>query len=115
MRILRFQIETTDRLRAFAGDPDVNKLSHQHGPWTATGTISRTMLLPTTCRATRSRKQSMRKAFNFGDCATRSDTDQRSVSSEVPCQRSRLMQIASPLRRNSARAREWATPSRSAP
>ena len=36
----------------------------------------------------------MRKAFNFGACATRSDTDHRSVSSEVPCQRSRLMQLA---------------------
>jgi len=40
MRIYVFKSETTDRLRAFAGDPDVNKLPRQHGPWTATGTIS---------------------------------------------------------------------------
>lgn len=40
MRIYVFKSDTTDRLRAFAGDPDVNKLPRQHGPWTATGTIS---------------------------------------------------------------------------
>jgi len=40
MRIYVFKSETTDRLRAFAGDPDVNKLPRQHGPWTATGTIA---------------------------------------------------------------------------
>jgi len=39
MRIYVFKSETTDRLRAFAGDPDVNKLPRQHGPWTVTGTI----------------------------------------------------------------------------
>src|SRR5215475_12723692 len=40
MRIYVFKSETTERLRAFAGDPDVNKLPRQHCPWTATGTIS---------------------------------------------------------------------------
>ena len=40
MRIYVFKSESTDRLRAFAGDPDVHKLPRQHGPWTATGTIS---------------------------------------------------------------------------
>jgi hypothetical protein len=40
MRIYVFKSETTTGLRAFAGDPDVNKLPRQHGPWTATGTIS---------------------------------------------------------------------------
>jgi len=40
MRIYVFKSETTDGLRAFAGDPDVNKLPHNHSPWTVTGTIS---------------------------------------------------------------------------
>jgi hypothetical protein len=40
MRIYVFKSETTAGLRAFASDPDVNKLPRQHGPWTATGTIS---------------------------------------------------------------------------
>jgi hypothetical protein len=40
MRIYVFKSETTERLRAFAGDPDVNKLPHQHGPWTVTGAIA---------------------------------------------------------------------------
>jgi len=40
MRIYVFKSETADRLRAFAGDLDVNKLPRQHGPWTVTGTIS---------------------------------------------------------------------------
>jgi hypothetical protein len=40
MRIYVFKSETTDRLRAFAGDPDMNKLPRQHGPWTVTGTIT---------------------------------------------------------------------------
>jgi hypothetical protein len=40
MRIYVFKSETTDRLRAFAGDPDVNKLPRQHDPWTVTGTIT---------------------------------------------------------------------------
>jgi hypothetical protein len=39
MRIYVFKSETTAGLRAFAGDPDVNKLPRLHGPWTATGTI----------------------------------------------------------------------------
>jgi hypothetical protein len=39
MRIFTFKSEVTAGLRAFAGDPDVNKLPRQHGPWTATGTI----------------------------------------------------------------------------
>jgi hypothetical protein len=40
MRIYVFKSETMERLRAFAGDPDVHKLPHQHGPWTATGAIA---------------------------------------------------------------------------
>jgi hypothetical protein len=40
MRIYVFKSETTERLRAFASDPDVNKLPRQHGPWTVTGSIS---------------------------------------------------------------------------
>jgi hypothetical protein len=40
MRIYVFKSETTQRLRAFAGDPDVNKLPRQHSPWTVTGTVS---------------------------------------------------------------------------
>ena len=40
MRIYVFKSETTDGLRAFAGDPDVNKLPRKHSPWTVTGTIS---------------------------------------------------------------------------
>ena len=40
MRIYVFKSETTDGLRAFAGDPDVNKLPLKHSPWTVTGTIS---------------------------------------------------------------------------
>jgi hypothetical protein len=40
MRIYVFKSERRERLRAFAGDPDVNKLPRQHGPWTVTGTIS---------------------------------------------------------------------------
>jgi hypothetical protein len=39
MRIYVFKSETTKMLRAFAGDPDVNKLPRQHGPWTVTGAI----------------------------------------------------------------------------
>jgi hypothetical protein len=39
MRIYVFKSETTEKLRAFAGDPDVNKLPRQHGPWTVTGAI----------------------------------------------------------------------------
>jgi hypothetical protein len=39
MRIFVFKSETRDGLRAFAGDPDVNQLPSQHGPWTATGVI----------------------------------------------------------------------------
>ena len=40
MRIYVFKSETTDGLRAFAGDPDVNRLPRQHSPWTVIGTIS---------------------------------------------------------------------------
>lgn len=40
MRIYVFKSETTKMLRAFAGDPDVNKLPRQHGPWTITGAIA---------------------------------------------------------------------------
>jgi hypothetical protein len=40
MRIYVFKSETKVWLRAFAGDPDVNKLPRPHGPWTAIGTIS---------------------------------------------------------------------------
>ena len=40
MRIYVFKSETTAWLRAFAGGPDADNLPRQHGPWTATGTIS---------------------------------------------------------------------------
>jgi hypothetical protein len=40
MRIYVFRSETKKRLRAFAGDPDVNKLPRQHGPWILTGAIA---------------------------------------------------------------------------
>jgi len=73
-----FKSGSTDRLRAFTGDPDVKRLPRQHGPWTVLGLQHLTILLPTTYRAMRSRKQSLRKAslwkaFNFGACATRSE------------------------------------------
>ena len=40
MRIYVFKSESTERLRAFAGDPDVNSLPRQHGPWVITGAIA---------------------------------------------------------------------------
>jgi hypothetical protein len=40
MRIYVFKSASTERLRAFAGDPDVNKLPSQHGPWVITGAIA---------------------------------------------------------------------------
>jgi hypothetical protein len=40
MRIYIFKSEATGGLRAFASDPDRDNLPRQHGPWTATGTIS---------------------------------------------------------------------------
>ena len=40
MRIFVFRSESKKRLRAFAGDPDVNKLPRQHGPWILTGAIA---------------------------------------------------------------------------
>jgi hypothetical protein len=46
MHIYVFKSKTTGRLRAFAGDPDVSKLLRQHGPWTATGTITPPYNLP---------------------------------------------------------------------
>jgi len=75
------------------------------------GRSHRTTLLPTICRAMRSRRQSIRKAFNFGAYATKSDTDRCRVSSEVHS----LPPIAADARfpsrlgRNSAGDREWAT------
>jgi hypothetical protein len=40
MRIYVFKSVSTERLRAFAGDPDVNSLPRQHGPWVMTGAIA---------------------------------------------------------------------------
>ena len=40
MRIYVFKSSSTARLRAFAGDPDVNNLPRQHGPWVITGAIA---------------------------------------------------------------------------
>jgi hypothetical protein len=71
MRICVFKSETTDQLRAFAGNPEVNKLPRQHGPWTATGTIAPDKAPP--YNLPRSRKQSTQKAVNFGACGTRSE------------------------------------------
>ena len=39
MRIYMFKSESSDRLCAFTGAPDVAKLPQQHGPWTATGIV----------------------------------------------------------------------------
>src|SRR4029077_10856394 len=40
MRIYVFRSSSTARLRAFAGDPDINNLPRQHGPWVITGAIA---------------------------------------------------------------------------
>jgi hypothetical protein len=40
MRIYVFKSVSTERLRAFASDPDVNNLPRQHGPWVITGAIA---------------------------------------------------------------------------
>jgi hypothetical protein len=40
MRIYVFKSASTERLRAFASDPDVNNLPRQHGPWVITGAIA---------------------------------------------------------------------------
>jgi hypothetical protein len=40
MRIYVFKSSSTARLRAFAGDPDINNLPRQHGPWVVTGVIA---------------------------------------------------------------------------
>jgi hypothetical protein len=40
MRIYVFKSMSTERLRAFARDPDVNNLPRQHGPWVMTGAVA---------------------------------------------------------------------------
>jgi hypothetical protein len=40
MRIYVFKSTSTERLRAFASDPDINNLPRQHGPWVITGAIA---------------------------------------------------------------------------
>ena len=40
MRIYVFKSASTERLRAFAADPDINNLPRQHGPWVVTGAIA---------------------------------------------------------------------------
>jgi hypothetical protein len=40
MRIYVFSSFSTERLRAFARDPDVNNLPPQHGPWVMTGAVA---------------------------------------------------------------------------
>jgi hypothetical protein len=40
MRIYIFKSETTNELRAFAGEPTGSKLPPNHGPWTATGVVA---------------------------------------------------------------------------
>jgi hypothetical protein len=40
MRIYVFKSASTERLRAFASDPDINNLPRQHGPWVITGAIA---------------------------------------------------------------------------
>src|SRR5215831_8392430 len=116
MRIYVFKSETTDGLRAFAGDPDVNKLPHKHSPWTVTGTISPDNAPPTTSRATRSRKQSIRKAFNFGACAPKREprTDGTFRPKGLIAAHHSGCVFPSWLRRNAARDREWAASGRSA-
>jgi hypothetical protein len=72
MRIYVFKSETTDRLRAFAGDPDVSKLPRQHGPWTATGTIAPDKAPPYNLPRD-AIEEATQKAFNFGACAIRGE------------------------------------------
>jgi hypothetical protein len=73
VRIHVFKSETADRLRAFAGDPDVNKLPRQHGPWTTTAIISPDKAPPYNLSRDAIEKAIKGKAFNFGACATRSE------------------------------------------
>jgi hypothetical protein len=40
MPIYIFKSETTEGLRAFAGDPAGSKLPGNHGPWSATGVVA---------------------------------------------------------------------------
>ena len=42
MRIYVFKSQSRAKLRAFASDPDINRLPQQHGPWTVTGIIGPT-------------------------------------------------------------------------
>jgi hypothetical protein len=51
MRIYIFKSETTQDLRAFAGDPAGGKLPPRHGPWTGTASSGRGRRLPITFRA----------------------------------------------------------------
>src|SRR5215470_8431097 len=67
------------------------------------------MPLPTTSRAMRSRRQSTRKAFNFGACARRSEGTDSVVLRSTLVAPSRLMHFPSRSRRNSAHDRKWAT------
>jgi hypothetical protein len=39
MRLYIFKSETTNDLRAFAGNPDGSKLPPNHGPWTVVGVV----------------------------------------------------------------------------
>src|ERR1700730_9698301 len=42
MRIYVFKSQSRAKLRAFASDPDINRLPQQHGPWTVTEIIGPT-------------------------------------------------------------------------
>ena len=51
MRIYVFKSSSTARLRAFAGDPNINNLPRQHGPWVITGAIAPDATPPLSRRA----------------------------------------------------------------
>src|SRR5262245_32059966 len=46
MRFYIFKSETTDELRAFAGDEAGTKLPDNHGPWTVTGVVTAEAIPP---------------------------------------------------------------------
>jgi hypothetical protein len=67
MRIYVFKSSSTARLRAFAGDPDINNLPRQHGPWVITGAIAPGATPPSHARPLK--RRSPCRDFSFGVCA----------------------------------------------
>jgi hypothetical protein len=68
MRIYVFKSVSTERLRAFASDPDVNNLPRQHGPWVITGAMHRAARRLITSRARPLKRRSPHRDFSFGVC-----------------------------------------------